>query len=215
MPGQLGSDPVSESFSLRARVGFGSNKVKAHKGSFGYPTKVVWLPAQYETMRVTRTVRRGVAEVKMLLRVGPERVIALAYGNQSDTSGGGVVIGLGSGGWMKIPVHVESLTPSPDHHDTVISLRWQATRATRYFPVMEGDLKAQPGNDDTTLLVLEGRYRPPLGLLGLIFDQILGRRIASTTAARFVERIAHEIEQSDVIKTGTGRDDRNIPPFSG
>jgi hypothetical protein len=66
---------------------------------------------------------------------------------------------------------------------------------------MEGDLKALPGEDGTTLLVLEGRYRPPLGLLGLIFDQILGRRIASATAARFVDRIANEIERDDATET--------------
>jgi hypothetical protein len=66
---------------------------------------------------------------------------------------------------------------------------------------MEGDLKARPGKDGTTLLLLEGRYRPPLGLLGLIFDQILGRRVASATAGRFVDRIANEIERDDVAET--------------
>jgi len=167
--------------------------------------QVQWLPAAYETVQVARRIHRGLNEVETLLHIGPDQLIALAYGKHSETSG--LIVNLSGVGPIKIPVRVESLTPSPDHHDSAISLRWQAIRATRYFPIMEGDLKARPGEDGTTLLILEGRYRPPLGLFGLVFDRIIGRRVASATAACFVDRVADEIERdvgkepADVQKT--------------
>ena len=154
---------------------------------------VEWHRAEYESVRVVRTVRRSVADIETSLRVGSDRLIELAYGK--DAGPHDVVVPLGRFDWISVPVSVESSTPSPDHPGAAISICWRARRGSRYFPVMEADLSAASGKNGTALLVLDGRYRPPLGFLGLMFDQILGHRVASATAAHFVDRIANEIER--------------------
>jgi len=179
-----------------SQLGNNRNRASGDDGAGAQHAHVEWHRPEYESVHVVRTVRRSVADVETILRVGPERLIELAYGKKAGTHG--VVVPLGRFDWLSVPVRVESLTPSPDHHGAAISIRWQARQGSKYFPVMEADLGASSGENGATELVLEGRYRPPLGFAGLMFDQILGHRVASATAAHFVDRIANEIERNAV-----------------
>jgi hypothetical protein len=158
---------------------------------------VEWRPVERERLRVSRCVARSFADVERILRVSPERALQLAYGKAVDPNG--AVISLSpypSLPRLRVPVRVESSTPVGEHHGAVISIRWTATRMTHLFPVMEADLSIHPNGSEECKLILDGQYRPPLGLLGLILDRLVGRWVASTTARSFLDRLGNCIEQT-------------------
>jgi hypothetical protein len=59
---------------------------------------------------------------------------------------------------------------------------------------MDADLDVRPGGYGSSELELEGRYRPPLGLAGLVLDRLFGRFVASSTARTFLDLVADCIE---------------------
>jgi hypothetical protein len=157
---------------------------------------VEWLPADLERLRVTRALERPLADVNETLRVRPEQVLQLAYGQDGQPNGAVISLSLHpSIPWLRVPVRVQCFTPAGDHHGAVISIRWSAERGTRIFPTMDADLAVLQSGPGASELVLEGRYRPPLGLVGLIVDRIIGRWVASATAKTFLDRLADCIEQ--------------------
>ena len=71
-------------------------------------------------------------------------------------------------------------------HDEIV-LRWSAK--TSLLPNFTGTFRmriAMPG----TLLVLDGRYVPPGGAFGAIFDQLIGSRVAHATGEALLAGIA-------------------------
>lgn len=63
------------------------------------------------------------------------------------------------------------------------------------FPDFDGALTIQPNADGTAMLELHGAYIPPLGAAGVVFDAVLGSKIASATAQTLLAQIAREIEE--------------------
>lgn len=96
------------------------------------------------------------------------------------------------GGRLRRPVAVEAAR-HPDQAETgrahdAIEIRW--TAGTRFFPDFVGTLRLRIASVDETLLTLEGEYRPPFGVLGAVFDALVGRRIARSTMRDLLERLA-------------------------
>jgi hypothetical protein len=71
------------------------------------------------------------------------------------------------------------------------------TAGTRLFPQFHGTLRLRIDTVESTLLTLEGSYRPPFGPAGLAFDRLLGRRIARSTMRELLERLALAMEQRE------------------
>jgi hypothetical protein len=161
----------------------------------GQRATIVWLPAERARLRATRAVRRPFEVIEKRLRVEPERVVQLAYGDFAYENKGVIPLALHpSLSWLRVPVRVESFTPVDPHRGTVISIRWTPMRAARLLPTLEADLEVRPGEHGTSELELEGRYRPPLGLAGLVLDRLVGRFVAGSTAKTFLDRVADCIE---------------------
>jgi hypothetical protein len=78
---------------------------------------------------------------------------------------------------------------------TRMTLGWEAARATALFPSMEAELSAWPLYATETQLEIEGRYTPPLGIVGNAVDAIVGHRLAEATVHRFLEDIVEEIRR--------------------
>ena len=76
-------------------------------------------------------------------------------------------------------------------HDAML-IEWNA--GTRLFPQFHGTLRLRIASVDDTLLTLEGAYRPPLGMAGLVFDRLAGRRIARSTMRDLLGRLAVRME---------------------
>jgi len=78
--------------------------------------------------------------------------------------------------------------------NNLIEIAWQP-EGTVMFPRFEGTLVVW-GEDDpaSSFVELSGHYTPPLGAAGQVFDEIIGFKIAQTTAKQFLAEIKSEIE---------------------
>jgi len=76
----------------------------------------------------------------------------------------------------------------------VISLAWDPQ--DQIMPKFTGVLNAERQEAAHSMLVLEGQYTPPLGIVGAAFDAVLGQRIASATAATLLRDIKAFIEST-------------------
>jgi hypothetical protein len=62
------------------------------------------------------------------------------------------------------------------------------------YPTFTGFMNVYPENDPRfSRLEIDGTYIPPGGLLGRVFDAAVGRRMARTSVADFVNRLAMDI----------------------
>jgi hypothetical protein len=170
------------------------NATRAHEAT-RQGTTVEWLPVEPVQLRVSRRIRPPIVGVEEALRIQPEQVLKLAYGQELD--GNAIVVPLVPYRWLallRVPVRVQSLSASGDHRGAIISVRWEAERAAAVFPVMEADLTVHHDQADRYELVLDGRYTPPLGVLGTVIDRIIGRSVAGAAAKSFLDRLGDYIE---------------------
>jgi hypothetical protein len=72
-----------------------------------------------------------------------------------------------------------------------LAIRWEVTGpGSGLFPVLDADIKLHPGEEQRTLLTLQGAYRPPLGAVGQALDRAILHRVAATTIRNFLDRVA-------------------------
>lgn len=91
-------------------------------------------------------------------------------------------------------VEIDVGEPITSPSRTWIPISWRATGASALFPVLDGDLELAPLGTELTQLSLNGRYQPPLGMLGKTIDKALLSRVAEATIKDFVDRLARAIE---------------------
>lgn len=80
-------------------------------------------------------------------------------------------------------------------HDQ-LDIDWSA--GTHFFPDFRGTLRLRIESVETTRLALEGCYEPPFGPLGMLFDLMLGRRIARATMSDLLQRVGDAMEAREV-----------------
>jgi hypothetical protein len=88
----------------------------------------------------------------------------------------------------------------PDAHEVgrphdAVAVHWSA--GTHLFPEFHGTLRLRIASVDETRLTLEGKYRPPLGPFGGVFDALIGRRIARATMADLLRRLGDAMERRE------------------
>ncbi len=71
----------------------------------------------------------------------------------------------------------------------LVEIAWRSASFAPLFPIFAGQLSIS-AND----IVLNGRYAPPAGKLGLLLDQALLHLVARRTAGVLVGRLAKELE---------------------
>jgi hypothetical protein len=71
----------------------------------------------------------------------------------------------------------------------LVEIAWRSASFAPLFPVFAGQLTIS-AND----IVLDGRYAPPLGKLGVLLDEALLYLVARRTAGALVARLAKEFE---------------------
>ena len=83
-----------------------------------------------------------------------------------------------------------------DEHRAVLTLRWEATGASgALFPALDADITLTPAGPDSSLLTLDGAYRPPLAALGAGLDRAILHRVATPTARSLLSQIAESISR--------------------
>jgi hypothetical protein len=76
----------------------------------------------------------------------------------------------------------------------LIRINW-APEGSVVFPKLQGTLVVwADGNHNSSYLELDGTYDPPLGIAGQLFDEVIGHRIAETTAREFLKDLKRAIE---------------------
>ena len=73
---------------------------------------------------------------------------------------------------------------------------WRATGPTMLFPRMQADLVVSPIDEDSTSVVFEGTYEPPLGFVGGAFDRLVMNRLAEMTVKIWVDRVVELAERT-------------------
>jgi hypothetical protein len=72
-----------------------------------------------------------------------------------------------------------------------VEIAWQSALAAPLFPVFAGELRISVDG-----IVLDGRYAPPLGTLGLLLDRALLHFVARRTAGALLARLANHFASS-------------------
>jgi len=70
----------------------------------------------------------------------------------------------------------------------IVSIAWRSATFSPLFPVFAGELRITRAG-----LVLDGRYAPPFGRLGLLIDATLLHFVARRTAQAFLARVAEHL----------------------
>ena len=73
----------------------------------------------------------------------------------------------------------------------VVAIAWRSATAAPLFPVFAGRLSVTSSE-----VLLDGRYAPPFGALGMLIDQTLLHFVARRTASALVARLARRFESS-------------------
>jgi hypothetical protein len=90
-----------------------------------------------------------------------------------------------------VRVHVRPLAQTGGHAG--LAIRWEATGpGGGLFPALDADITLVRAGQ-TTLLVLAGVYRPPLGPLGAALDRAALHRVAAATIRNFLGRLAASV----------------------
>lgn len=96
---------------------------------------------------------------------------------------------VGPGGLLAKEVVIALGPPAMSRRGLILPVRWRATGAEALFPSLEGDLMLVQ-EDEGTVLHLRATYRPPLGSLGTLMDRALLARVARSTVAEWMDRMA-------------------------
>lgn len=89
-----------------------------------------------------------------------------------------------------------TLTPAHRPQDMTprFGVHWEAEGGGPY-PAFNGTLTIGADEDyNSFVLLLEGGYEPPLGIVGQVFDAVVGHRIAEETAAGLLAEMRAAIE---------------------
>lgn len=86
-------------------------------------------------------------------------------------------------------------TRDDDNLNDVIRISWKP-EGTIVFPTFEGTLVVWSEDDpETSVLELDGGYKPPFGAGGQAFDAVIGHRIAQRTARELLNDLKNAVER--------------------
>ena len=91
-------------------------------------------------------------------------------------------------------VRVELGPPRECGDRVVTALRWRGTDAAgAIFPDLDADLELAPLGPGLTQITLQGRYQPPLNVIGRGMDRLLMHRVAQATIRAFLRRLGETL----------------------
>jgi hypothetical protein len=88
----------------------------------------------------------------------------------------------------------EDLTEQGRSHEE-IAFSWNA--GTKWLPNFHGTLRVRIAPRVHAALSIEGWYAPPFGFFGMLFDRILGRKLAQKTVESLLDQIAERMESEE------------------
>lgn len=156
----------------------------------------------HRTIAAVRTLESPYGEVIRGVRVSLTRLVETAFPSSAGRQRYEPVAELSMRRWfrwIRVPVDIEVEDVHHPRPGVIAHLRWRASRHGNVFPVMEADLLARPVVGSSTELTLVGTYHPPLGILGVLGDLLVGRLVARFTAESFLDGLSRALE-ADIAK---------------
>jgi hypothetical protein len=86
---------------------------------------------------------------------------------------------------------------SEANYTAQFGIAWDAGSTVEGIPTpgFDGTVTLRSGEDYNSCdIVLEGTYAPPGGVVGALFDEVAGRRIASATLGALLDGVGRELE---------------------
>jgi hypothetical protein len=101
-----------------------------------------------------------------------------------------VYLGRGASLSQGVEIHL-----GPPHRDggLVLPVTWRPIGHARLCPSFAGELRASSDHVGTAVTV-SGAYDPPLGLLGRLYDVLIGRWLARASLQGFVDAIGRRLD---------------------
>jgi len=82
---------------------------------------------------------------------------------------------------------------------TRIQIEWRAAAMPDLFPVMKAEISVYPLTATETQLDFSGLYAPPLSVLGLALNTMIGHRIAEVSVHRFLGNVAQYLRAGGCV----------------
>lgn len=150
----------------------------------------------HRRVAAVRTLESSYGEVTRGVRVSLAQLVETAFPSSAGRQGHELVADLSMRRWfrwIRVPVDIEVEDVYHPRPGLIAHLRWGASRHGNVFPVMEADLLARPVGSGTEL-ILAGTYHPPLGILGVLGDLLVGRLVARSTTESFLDGLSRALE---------------------
>ncbi len=96
---------------------------------------------------------------------------------------------------LRRDVLVDVGEPTRADETVTVPVGWRAEAHEDLFPTFDGELVAEPSVGGTRLRLI-GTYAVPLGVLGRFGDGVLGRRVAQSSVARWLEDLARRLDHA-------------------
>jgi hypothetical protein len=109
-------------------------------------------------------------------------------------------LGLPKAGELTRQVTVTIGDPDRKRALTRIPVSWRVPHSDA-FPVFQGFFEVQPLSSYEVQIALLGYYHPPFGVLGAVFDAVVGRKIAEVTIRHLVDEVANAIAERPTSST--------------
>ncbi len=81
-----------------------------------------------------------------------------------------------------------------------LAIGWEPLGEGTSLPSFEGTLVASPETESSCRLTILGAYTPPGGIAGMLFDRLIGFRIATATIAALLAEFKSSIESDYAIR---------------
>lgn len=122
----------------------------------------------------------------------------------SATENGETLLRVGPGGGLSREVSIKLGTLSDRFGVRHVPIRWEATRLSRLFPILDGDLELTAVDGERCRLGMKASYRPPLDGLGRWVDAALLHRVAEATVRSFLVQLAECLQSESSHEPGEG-----------
>jgi hypothetical protein len=78
-----------------------------------------------------------------------------------------------------------------------IAIRWEASRLSRLFPILDGTLELSSKDETHSRLAIKASYRPPFESVGRLIDAALLHKVAEATVHSFLSQLAATLESAE------------------
>ena len=123
-----------------------------------------------------------------------QELISMEPGLLGDEVG----VDLRHGPAIRQPVAIDLGAPVTAPGRAAWALGWQPRGHTVTLPAFEGTLEVVDSERGEADLRLTGSYRPPLGVVGIIVDGVIGHRVAEVSIEHFVAAAARRLDRAAV-----------------